>query len=77
MSNDTYKFNREDKIVVVEDRSHVEHMLPSLLDFFLLCEGNVFVNQSQLVILNPNNHIDFFGKDLCFFATTQASTRTK
>lgn len=41
ISNGTYKFNGEDKIVVVEDRSHVEQMLPSLLDFFYLVKTSL------------------------------------
>lgn len=43
VSNGTYIFNREDKVVIKEDKSQVQQVLTPLLDFFyLVVKGNIF-----------------------------------
>ncbi|RCH79504.1 hypothetical protein CU098_000841, partial [Rhizopus stolonifer] len=52
VSNGTYRFNREDKVAIMEDKSQVQQVLIPLLDFFYFVKTSLDETSSLLEQLN-------------------------
>lgn len=52
VSNGTYRFNREDKVAIMEDKSQVQQVLIPLLDFFYFVKTSLDETSSLLDQLN-------------------------